>query len=655
MGTPRYKALLIGNATFERDPHNLPALKGPPEDLKLLGRALADADTGIHDSADVRTVLDGTNSEVREAIDDFFNSSAPDDQLLFYYSGHGRQDANNSLYLCTRDTRTDRLPSTAVGDVIINQMIATSHAARTVIVLDCCHSGSFKGGGMPDALAQASGRFLLTSCRNHQLATDALETGGASAFTTHLVAALTSGEVDSNRDGFVTLTEVYQHILPRLKAGTQQIPQLHLDKTVGDLPLARQPRRPAPPKPPQPPTRSPLPARPVLAVSDTKIDLHAVRLGEQLPPVVIDVFNEGDGELDWLATSDETWMRIEPAKRFFKLSFAPTRAGAHRGNVYVRDAGRGGSKRISVFVDVLEPVTKPELGVETKTLDFGTLRRGMRVTPQVIRLVNRGGGELAARAHATNPALRVSANDDAVSVEPDLTRPASLAGEVIIASAGGRAVVTVTGAVEEGPVLVIQPGKMLDFGTLPVGAWQTLLFRVENAGTGQLTWEGKADGNFFSVENDAAPGTAKVTAYGGQPGVQIGSIFIKSNGGDATINVRVEIVGPPPDPEGGGPPRLPHPGPPPIPPPGIDLSGWWQKANGRIHITRRDAAYQYADYNFFGVPIGGGTITVNGAQVFLQGTSLFIPCTGHLYINGPMMSGAIECLGMQNPVVYTRC
>ena len=136
MSQPRHKALLIGNARFERDPHNLPALKGPPEDLKLLESALTDAVIGLHQAGDVRTLLDATRGEVSEAIDDFFNTAAPDDNLLFYYSGHGRQDANNSLFLCARDTRTDRLPSTGVGDFQINQMIATSHAARVVTLRD---------------------------------------------------------------------------------------------------------------------------------------------------------------------------------------------------------------------------------------------------------------------------------------------------------------------------------------------------------------------------------------------------------------------------------------------------------------------------------------------------------------------------------------
>ncbi|HEY5552210.1 MAG TPA: caspase family protein [Opitutaceae bacterium] len=639
MGTPRYRALLIGNARFDRDPHNLPALVGPPEDLKLLERALADPETGLHETANVRALLDGTNSEVREAIDDFFHGATPDDQLILYYSGHGRQDSNNSLFLCTRDTRTDRLVSTSVSDVDINQMSLNSHAARTLIILDCCHSGSFKGGGLPPALVQASGRFVLTSCRNHQLATDAHVVGGASAFTSHLVQALLSTEVDTNHDGFVTLSEVYHEILPKLNQATRQIPQLHLDKTVGDPPLcrARKKEHPVGGDRTQPAT-----ARPVLAVSDTKIALEGVQLGEALPAVMIDVFNEGDGELDWTATTEDPWIAIHPEPRFFRLRFDVPKPGSYRGNVYVRDSGRGGSKRISVYVQVLEPAVRPEISVAESAVDFGTVRVGSKVSPQVVAITNKGSGELRASARSSNPLLRVSVTDRALTIDPDLSRAGSLSGEIEITSAGGSAVVLVRGAVEAGPVLGIKPGKILDFGRLPADVLKWKKLKIVNEGSGELEWEFQTDGDFFSVEHEGEM-ELKVSVAGNPPGDYLGTILIKSNGGEATINVRAHI-----DPARNA-------VPPPLPVAVIDLSGWWQNPNGRILVTGQAPEFQYADYNAFGIQVGGGRIRLDGNQVFIEGSSLMIPYTGQLVMNGPVLSGAISFLGTQNPVVYTRC
>jgi hypothetical protein len=640
MGAPRYRALLIGNARFDRDPHNLPTLAGPPEDLKLLERALADPETGLHEAGSVRTLLDGTNSEVREAIDDFFHAATPDDQLVFYYSGHGRQDANNNLFLCTRDTRTDRLVSTAVSDVDINQMLQNSRAPRTLIVLDCCHSGSFKGGGLPHALVQSAGRFVLTSCRNHQLATDAHVVGGASAFTSHLVQALLSSEVDTNRDGIVTLSEIYHDILPKLKQATGQIPQLHLDKTVGDPPLCRA-RRTKPPA-----TDAPARAaatRPVLAVSDTKIELEAVQQGETLPAVMIDVFNEGDGELDWTATTEDSWIQIQPETRFFRLKLNVPQPGTYRGNIYVRDSGRGGSKRISVFVQVLEPAARPELSLSETSVDLGTVRVGSKISPRVVAIANKGSGTLRARAQSSNPALHLGISDKALTIEPDLTRAGSLAGSIEVTSDGGSATVHVSGEVEPGPVLGIKPGRNLDFGSVPDDILKWKKLTIVNEGSGDLEWEVEPDGDFFSAECEGE-NEIKVSVAGNPPGDSLGTVVIKSNGGEATVNVRAKIV----------PSKRAQPPPPPPPPVLADLSGWWQNPNGRILVSGRAPEFQYADYNAFGVQVGGGVMHLNGSIVSVQGTSLMIPYNGQFTLNGPMMSGVINLLGSQNPVVYTR-
>ena len=43
----RLRALLIGNAKFPRDPHNLHTLKGPPNDLERLREALCHAQVAI--------------------------------------------------------------------------------------------------------------------------------------------------------------------------------------------------------------------------------------------------------------------------------------------------------------------------------------------------------------------------------------------------------------------------------------------------------------------------------------------------------------------------------------------------------------------------------------------------------------------------------
>ena len=149
MTTRTYRALLVANSTFPADPHNLADLEGPRNDPALLRDALCDRDTGLVPSDNVRLVTERTMAEVLRELEDFLRAATRQDTLILYYSGHGLLDQSNELFLCTRDTRSDRLRSTAVKASDVRQMIDESAAATTVILLDCCHSGRFKSGGRP--------------------------------------------------------------------------------------------------------------------------------------------------------------------------------------------------------------------------------------------------------------------------------------------------------------------------------------------------------------------------------------------------------------------------------------------------------------------------------------------------------------------------
>lgn len=131
-----YKALLIGNGKFEVDPHNLLELKGPPNDIRALEETLTHPQVGLHEPSNVQSLLNFSHWEIMEKLEEFFQNAKRTDQLLFYYSGHGRLDKYNNLYLCARNTNTNSLISTAVPDSAVNSMIQNSSSSRVVIIID---------------------------------------------------------------------------------------------------------------------------------------------------------------------------------------------------------------------------------------------------------------------------------------------------------------------------------------------------------------------------------------------------------------------------------------------------------------------------------------------------------------------------------------
>jgi hypothetical protein len=102
----RYRGLLIGNATFPRDPHALPDLYGPGVDIEQLKQALTDDRVGLFRTEDLQHLPDHGIQDIRERAEELFTTAAREDVLLLYYSGHGQLDERGTLYLCAKDTST---------------------------------------------------------------------------------------------------------------------------------------------------------------------------------------------------------------------------------------------------------------------------------------------------------------------------------------------------------------------------------------------------------------------------------------------------------------------------------------------------------------------------------------------------------------------
>jgi hypothetical protein len=541
---PGYRALLIGNSTFPNDT-NLPTLEGPVNDIALLREALTDPVTGLFDQHDVRLVAERTMSEILLELEQFFTSASRSDRLLLYYSGHGLLTMTNTLMLAARDTRTDSLLATTVSATAINGMIDASAAMTTMIVLDCCYSGSFKGADLPRSL-EGSGRYLLTSTRGGQLAHDADQRNGTSQFTTHLVAGLRSGAPDHDGDGFVDLDDLYEYVHRRLADIGRQIPQRSFSGG-GDVVVARRP----------PATNGKGPGGggggtetpPVLDVSETLIDLRDVGPDELLRPERVAVLNRGGGRLDWVATTDDEWLGVARDGDHVRIELRP-HPGTNRGVVRVQDRGPGGAKTIRVNVQVRSPPppTRPLPTVPTagdvgngvptdRRTDGGwSGRRRMLVGALAALLLavagafalstwgpGNGGGGSGNQTETQTPPSTTAVQVDGTRLWTDTGVDVTLGGRVTIA-AGGEVFHDVDVGLSIGPEGIPNRPELLT--PYPELNHSALIVRVGGAGTvfpvgpgTTITAEG--DGRVFlgvndgGRENNAGFFTAEVTVEPG--------------------------------------------------------------------------------------------------------------------------------------------
>lgn len=143
-------ALVIGNQSYKPGM----ALKNSVNDAEGMYKALKSLDF------DVKLVKDATKKEMDEAVAHFAGGLHPGDVALFYYAGHGFQDAGEN-YLIPIDFQarnvTDARDSSVQAGGIQARM-ESSNARLKIIILDACRDNPFIGQrGIQRGLAVMSG------------------------------------------------------------------------------------------------------------------------------------------------------------------------------------------------------------------------------------------------------------------------------------------------------------------------------------------------------------------------------------------------------------------------------------------------------------------------------------------------------------------
>lgn len=236
----RRRALLVAVQRF--DDRALATLRKPEADVLSLSRVLRDpALAGF----EVSELIDPTLTAFRTAVFDLFDGSRKDDLLLLYYAGHGILDDYGNLYLTARDTEKRRFRASGLDTQFVAREMGYAGAKRQLIVLDCCHSGAFAAGrrGSPPDLGKqlqaGGGRVVITSCDATQYAWEDDKTIGdlpTSPFASLLIEGLRTGAADTDGDGVVSVTELFDHVARGLH-GTRQRPNIWISDGVGDFAL----------------------------------------------------------------------------------------------------------------------------------------------------------------------------------------------------------------------------------------------------------------------------------------------------------------------------------------------------------------------------------------------------------------------------------
>jgi serine/threonine-protein kinase len=300
-------ALLIGTGSF-RD-GSLPHLDTPPADVRDLAALLRDPYIAGFDP--VIELVDASTQQVGREIAHILDRRHRDDLVLLYYAGHALFDDEGQLHLAMHDTELDLLSPTSISAAFISAEMDRSRSRRQLLMLDCRFGSGLAHGTkgaplsssssspghiiapLPDAQRLASafhtegrGRVIFAACddpgrkstvpgfRRSQIPGDPSEPPN-SPFTYALIEGL-RGAADLDRDGRITIDELYQFAHAQLSQSTTNLLPCKRGEASTGVPIAYATRRAS-----VPPsyTRTSRPPGPGALISDRYLTLSILDEG----------------------------------------------------------------------------------------------------------------------------------------------------------------------------------------------------------------------------------------------------------------------------------------------------------------------------------------------------------------------------------------
>ena len=217
-------ALLVGIADYPSpEGYEIQPLKASVKDVNALAAFLKAPQSGGFNADHVFTLTDAqaTRRDILITFNEVATRAAPEDMVLFYFSGHGyRPSDGETTYLIPFDFDMRDLDTTCINFDDLATKIRKMETSKVVVILDACNSGGVKPVGARasantgivqrylDAFEQSEGRALLLSSDESEVSWETEQNG---VFTYFLLEGL-NGRADTNQDGIITFTEAALYV-----------------------------------------------------------------------------------------------------------------------------------------------------------------------------------------------------------------------------------------------------------------------------------------------------------------------------------------------------------------------------------------------------------------------------------------------------------
>lgn len=203
-------------ALFVCSARSLPVLEHGKADCRKIVATLTDPRYG---GAEVfmpgEALIDcATSGDFLKALSDFISATRDASQRILYFTGHGSWEANQFAFQFSGDQ--------FVQFSIAAAMLQGQGGAKTLFIIDACHSGGATASGVKSSAVFpiSAGSCVLASCKDIELSREVPEQG--SLFTHYFCEAITTGlDGKKTSEGMISITDLLAYVKPRLEAHGQ--------------------------------------------------------------------------------------------------------------------------------------------------------------------------------------------------------------------------------------------------------------------------------------------------------------------------------------------------------------------------------------------------------------------------------------------------
>jgi WD40 repeat protein len=226
------------------------------QDAEELGRSWKIRGAENYAQILVHTISDNSADKpdrktIMEALK-FVERAGPDDTVVIFLASHGLSDLAGNYYFVPRDVVPQDIANAQKGEKVTSLIPWTAFfdalrdaAGRRVLIVDTCQARSIEGKFEVHSLMKrsAASQFALIVASKGNEESQEYAPAKHGLFTYSLIRAL-KPDADANRDGRVSLREIFDFALPiveelRHKQTGPQTPQMVSPQVLADMPVMR--------------------------------------------------------------------------------------------------------------------------------------------------------------------------------------------------------------------------------------------------------------------------------------------------------------------------------------------------------------------------------------------------------------------------------